>query len=321
MRRIFLAILLGIAFAVPVSASAAIKPLEGPIVPCSGVAEEVDGVPYPACQVCHAVELGQRFINFAVAAAGLIAVAIFSWAGFLMITAAGDTGAISRARGMFTNVALGLVITLAAWLIIDTIMKWAFQPHAGTEGSPLYKATESFGPWNEIECVEQPATKVTGQPPGSSASSPRASLSPGVRVPGKLGTVQCPDFNPNCNVEMLKNLGLTPNQANTMSCIAMTENAGMAVGCSGTGPCGTFQISRTDWGTYAPPECGASTFGNITAAQNNGPCNARTMAVMLRQRGYQPWTGCCNASGQPWNTNARTCVANYDPETNLRVSL
>jgi hypothetical protein len=95
-----------------------------------------------------------------------------------------------------------------------------------------------------------------------------------------------------------------------MACIAMTENAGQAVGCSGTGPCGTFQISQTNWKAYAPAQCQASNFGgNITAAQNNGACNAQTAVNMVQQVGYQPWTGSNN--GVQWNPNASTCVSNY----------
>jgi hypothetical protein len=307
MRRIFLILLLGAFFVVPAFAFAA---EQKPLVPCDGA----------WCQACHVVELGQNIINFLVIIASSIAVAIFAWAGFLMLTAAGNESQITKARGMFTNVLFGLVITLAGWLIIDTVMKWAFQGNASGQGSELYKEFfDKLGPWNQIKCVALPKYSATEPGSGNTSGAPGPGLTPGVRVPGKVGTVQCPDFNPNCNIEMLKGLGLTPDQANAMSCIAMTENSGMADGCSGTGPCGTFQISQENWRESAPAGCAASNFGSITAAQNNGPCNARTMAVLLKKNGYQPWTGCCNKKGQPWNTNARTCVANFDSKTNLRL--
>ena len=138
-----------------------------------------------------------------------------------------------------------------------------------------------------------------------------SSASGGGQTYGKRGWAQCASENTNCSVDELLALGLTPAQANTMSCIAITENSGQAVGCSGTGPCGTFQISKTNWGQYAPAGCRASNFGgNITAAQNNGECNKQTMAVMVQNRGYQPWTG--NNPGQsPWNPAAITCADNY----------
>jgi hypothetical protein len=137
--------------------------------------------------------------------------------------------------------------------------------------------------------------------PGSSNS---------VAATGARGVAQCTDGNTNCSISTLQSLGLSNSQANTMSCIAMTENSGQAVGCSGTGPCGTFQISQTNWKQYAPSSCSASNFGgNITAAQNNAACNSQTMAAMVQAQGYQPWTGSNN--GVAWNTAASQCVANY----------
>ena len=128
---------------------------------------------------------------------------------------------------------------------------------------------------------------------------------------GTRGSAVCPEGNPYCSISALQQTGLSETQARAMSCIAITENSGNPVGCSGTGPCGTFQISRTNWGIYAPYECRASNFGgNLTAAQNNGECNLRTAAAMVRSQGYQPWTG--NNNGVYWNTAARTCVSNYD---------
>ena len=138
-----------------------------------------------------------------------------------------------------------------------------------------------------------------------------SSASGGGQTYGKRGWAQCASGNTNCSVDELLALGLTPAQANTMSCIAITESSGQAVICSGTGPCGTFQISKTDWGRYAPAGCKASNFGgNTTAAQNNAECNKQTMAVMVQNRGYQPWTG-NNPGEAPWNPAAITCANNY----------
>ncbi len=136
---------------------------------------------------------------------------------------------------------------------------------------------------------------------------------------GRRGTVMCADSNPHCSVSSLQALGLDATQARTASCIAYTELSGQSVGCSGTGPCGVFQISQTNWKAYAPAGCSAADFGgDIIKAQNNGSCNARTMAIMIDDQGWQPWTG--NNPGQaPWNSAARTCVDNYDPANQTRL--
>ena len=52
-----------------------------------------------------------------------IAAIMFAYAGFLLVTAGGEVaGARTRAKSIFTNTVLGLVIAVAAWLIISTIL-------------------------------------------------------------------------------------------------------------------------------------------------------------------------------------------------------
>lgn len=133
----------------------------------------------------------------------------------------------------------------------------------------------------------------------------------GASTGGSRGYAQCMAGNTNCDVTTLVSLGLSERDANIMSCIAITESSGVSNKCSGTGPCGTFQISKTNWRQYAPTGCSAADFGgNIIAAQNNASCNARTMVIMVDALGYQPWTGNMPGEG-PWNPYAQTCVRNY----------
>jgi len=51
-----------------------------------------------------------------------IAAIMFVYAGVLMITAGGDTGAVTKARSVFTNAVIGFIVAVAAWLIIRTIL-------------------------------------------------------------------------------------------------------------------------------------------------------------------------------------------------------
>ena len=59
------------------------------------------------------------------------------WAGWKYVTAGGG-GGWSAAREIFTNVLVGLVIILAAWLIVDTIMRAPVNENA------------TIGPWNKM---------------------------------------------------------------------------------------------------------------------------------------------------------------------------
>lgn len=52
-----------------------------------------------------------------------IAAIMFAYAGIILVTAGGEAAsARTKAKGIFTNAAIGLVIAAAAWLIIKTIL-------------------------------------------------------------------------------------------------------------------------------------------------------------------------------------------------------
>ena len=51
-----------------------------------------------------------------------IAAIMFAYAGFLLVTAGGETGAVTKARSIFTNTVLGLIFAVAAFVIIRTIL-------------------------------------------------------------------------------------------------------------------------------------------------------------------------------------------------------
>jgi len=59
-----------------------------------------------------------------------IAVVMFVWAGFEMMTAGGDEGKFKEGRKRMTGVAIGLVIAFCAYLIVQTIINFI----TGTSG-------------------------------------------------------------------------------------------------------------------------------------------------------------------------------------------
>jgi len=60
-------------------------------------------------------------INYLLVLAVPLAAVSFAWAGFLYITAAGDSGKVEEAKGIFKKVAIGFIIALAGYLIVKTI--------------------------------------------------------------------------------------------------------------------------------------------------------------------------------------------------------
>ena len=92
------------------------------------------------CGMCHIVQLIQNILSFLVTISVIVATLMFIYAGFLYMTAGGSADRIKAATKIFTNVFIGFVFVLGAFLIVDTIMKTFYNPNT------------RFGPWNEIEC-------------------------------------------------------------------------------------------------------------------------------------------------------------------------
>jgi len=51
-----------------------------------------------------------------------LAVLSIAYAGFLYITAAGDTGKIGKAHDIFRKVIIGMILAFGAWLIVHAIL-------------------------------------------------------------------------------------------------------------------------------------------------------------------------------------------------------
>lgn len=105
------------------------------IVPCTGT----------DCTACDIVGLASNLMQFFVTLAIVIATLMFTWAGVKYITAGPKPDQISEAHKIFFNVLIGLVVVLAAWLIIDIILRVL----------PGVDATRTgIAPWAEVLCDE-----------------------------------------------------------------------------------------------------------------------------------------------------------------------
>ena len=149
-----LAIALVITFA-PDSASA-----QG-FVPCSG----------SECNFCHFVELGNTVITWLIGILSLVFGVMVFIAGFGLVTSGGNDSKLTDAKKSLTNALIGLVIVLAAWLIVDTLIKLT-----------LPEGETAIGPWNEISCEG-------GQKAGSARANRNLSITNS--NPGGYGTRFC----------------------------------------------------------------------------------------------------------------------------------
>ncbi len=147
MRRLILpGILIAACLILPQSASAQFG-----LLACGGV----------ECQACHLVDTANNVIRFLISILASIGVLLFVFGGFLFLTARGDTSQVDKAKGILIDVVIGFVIVLAAWLIVDTVMKNLLP------SGQVQFGTGDLGPWNEIRCVAQPEYEARGRTPAA----------------------------------------------------------------------------------------------------------------------------------------------------------
>lgn len=88
--------------------------------------------------ICNIGQLAQNLLNNGIFIAVFLSAFLFAWAGWKYLTSVANPGEVQQAKDIFFNVAVGLVIIVGAWLVIDTVMKTL------TGGK--------VGPWNKV-CV------------------------------------------------------------------------------------------------------------------------------------------------------------------------
>lgn len=81
------------------------------IVPCSGV----------DCTCDHLIQLAQNLINAGIYIAVFLSAVLFAYAGWQYMTQE-TIGGKHDAKNLIQNTAIGLVIILGAWLVVDTLM-------------------------------------------------------------------------------------------------------------------------------------------------------------------------------------------------------
>ncbi len=99
------------------------------LVPCDGINVK--------CDYQSLIILANNIIDFLLKASVIVAMLLFAYAGFQLIFSGGDTGAMAKAKAVFWSAIKGLVWALAAWLIVDTILKVLLQGDGFRQYVPL----------------------------------------------------------------------------------------------------------------------------------------------------------------------------------------
>ena len=92
------------------------------LIPC-GTLVDASGKVTNSCGFGDFMKLINWVIDFILKKLALpIAAIMFAWAGFLMVTAGGSTERVTKAKRIFTNVAIGFIIAVIAFLVVRTIL-------------------------------------------------------------------------------------------------------------------------------------------------------------------------------------------------------
>ncbi|MCA9362927.1 hypothetical protein KC851_01260 [Candidatus Kaiserbacteria bacterium] len=189
MARLLLLMTLLLTIVLPDVVSAA------PLVPCNG----------PDCGTCQLLELGERLLDWLIGVLMVIFAILIAWAGFKMVISGGNVQAKTEARSLMTNAIIGLIIVLAAWIIVDTLIR-ALVPEGVLGG-------QSGRPWYQIECIDQNEPNSLENP--DVVSDPDGNfMFTYVNASGVLQKVTFASME-DCNARRNYFLGLFPNQTAT----------------------------------------------------------------------------------------------------------
>jgi hypothetical protein len=105
-------------------------------VPCSGT----------NCSACDLVKLANTIIKWLIGILFIIFAILVAVAGARLVTSGGNQSAKEAAKSSLTNAIIGIIIILAAWLLVDTIMRALLGNSGQFTGG---------GPWSEVACQRQ----------------------------------------------------------------------------------------------------------------------------------------------------------------------
>ena len=89
------------------------------------------------CTICNLASTAQNLLNTGIYVMIILSAAMFAWAGLEALTSAGSAEKYGKAKRIFGNVIIGLVIILTGWIVIDTLMK-------------TLVGDGKLGPWNKV---------------------------------------------------------------------------------------------------------------------------------------------------------------------------
>ena len=162
------------------------------------------------CDFCDVVITIDNIVGFIIGISVTLFLLVIVYAGFSLVTSGGDTSKLDQSKRLLTNGVVGIIIIIASWFIIDTVLKlttgdklgvWNdFTDKCGEERSagklnedPIVATAETFDPAftdvGEEESYPEPeemARIVRGIQDGSAIAD--GTVTQGKPPPDQLGT-------------------------------------------------------------------------------------------------------------------------------------
>ena len=105
----------------------------------AGLVPEACSTDVTKCDFCSFIEMTSNVINLLFQILVIVAVIMVVVTGFRLVTSGGNVSAMEKSKESLTNVIIGFVIVLSAWMIVDTVIKTLV-----ADGQP-------FGVWNKFD--------------------------------------------------------------------------------------------------------------------------------------------------------------------------
>ncbi len=201
------------------------------------------------CSACNLVDLTNGIIKWLIGFLFLIFAVILTYAGVGLVTSGGNHHSLDEAKNRFVNALIGLMIVLAAWLIVDTIMR-GLVGREGAEGKIPNGEVSGWLFWNEVQCYTQATTTAQQwipknfEPntfwPGDSGSAGGQIVSQSNCAATPAGNVNCTAAEASCRSQGFQSIIDKSNPTNyQVSCVKLTgTNGAEGTGNPGTGSTG-----------------------------------------------------------------------------------
>jgi len=237
------------------------------LVPCSGL----------DCTACDFVDMGNGILKWLVGILFIVFAIILFIGGWGMVTSAGNTSAKEAAKSKISSALIGILIVLAAWLMVDTLLRALLPSDTGE--------ITGFGFWATVECDHTMLTPEIvyryGDEGGADTFAP-GNPDLGAIGSGNAAIVQCAQaFDAKrCLYSKANRNGCTGTPGYT-DCSDLVNNCFQAAGCGSPGGSTAAQypvataigapstLKPGDSIVYRYP-CGASTCGHVVICMNDG---------------------------------------------------